>query len=238
MSVVNILMTEDRIYCLTDTLVYTIDEETGRPKGRPSGLRRTKCQTFGNGFAMATRGNVFAGDQADAAVADAADFDAAEALLLAYMPIARDFKKFFEPGAYLEVYLIGWSAAHGGPRAIMVDLPKDADDYHVQVLSPGLRLAPGYPGAVLPVPRPGTPEDRIAAGMVKIARSQFAVRESRFPDMCIGGVQHLTTVGRDGADQRVIGLYDNYDALVEVFGEDPNAEAVAAFRGGARRVAS
>lgn len=232
MSVSNILMTESSIFCLTDTLVYQIEDD-GR--GHPVGLGPAKALTFTGGFALSARGSVLAARQVADAIAHAADLDDAEIALLDFLPVWEQFRATSFNGGYVEAFLMGWSARHGGPRVVLADLQKHAAKFTVATLAPGLRLAPGYPGAILPIPKPGTPPDKLAAGMVKIAQSQFSVREARFPEMCIGGVMHLTSIDRDGARQRVVGLYDNYDALVEVFGGDPSADGVAAFRAGAGR---
>lgn len=221
MSVANILFLPGRILCLSDTMIYN--------SGKPVGLCETKCRIFRTGsFAVVSRG------LCDVAAAfegylhshpGVFDIDTAEDALPALMGMAVNIKSTTRPDLRVEMTLMGWSPIRQDLRVIQFGLFKHRPDWDVAVLDRGLHLHP-HPGAAVPPP-PRNHED----AMVRLALAQDAVLVKRgYKGMCIGGAMHLTTITRDGAEQRIIGLYPGYDEDAARFC-DPNAAAVAAFRG-------
>ena len=65
---------------------------------------------------------------------------------------------------------------------------------------------------------------------VRLALAQWKIRDRFGASLCIGGCQHITTATRSGVTQRLVGVYPDYDDHAATLG-DPNAEAVAWFRG-------
>lgn len=225
MSVANILFADDRILVLSDTMVYNT--------GQPVALCESKTHIHPNGrFAMVTRGLCHVGDALKGWIAEqAGDLNEAEAAAATVLNLAAEVKATKRPNLCVELSLMGWSPWHGDLRVVQLRLMKNRPEWDVVVLDRGLHLNPD-PGAPIPPPT-RDPE----GAMVKLALAQRAVLDKRgYRDMCVGGVMHLTTITEAGAEQRIAGLYPDYDTDAARFG-DPNAAAVAAFREQARAAA-
>lgn len=218
MSVANILFMDDRILCLSDSMVYS--------GGEAVGLCETKCRIHPGGrFATVTRGLTDVADVVDDWLADhAGDIEEAEAAIQDVLALAADVKASTRPDLRVEATLMGWSDRHRDLRIVQFRMTKARPGWDVVLLNRGLHLHPD-PGAPIPPP----PHHHEAA-MVKLALAQRAVLDRRgYKDMCIGGVMHLTTVTAGGVTQRIADTYPDYDADSARFG-DPNAAEVAAFR--------
>lgn len=218
MSVANILFSEDRILCLSDTMIYN--------DGQPVALCESKTHTHPSGrFAMVTRGLCHVGDALEGWIADqAGDINEAESAAATVLNLAAEVKATKRSDLRVELTLMGWSPRHKNLRVVQFRLLKSRPEWDVLVLDRGLYLHPD-PGAPIPPPT-RDPE----GAMVKLALAQRAVLDKRgYRDMCVGGVMHLTTITEAGITQRIAGVYPGYDADAARF-EDPNAAAVAAFR--------
>lgn len=225
MSVCNVLFTADAVHLLTDTMTYHVD-------GTPHGLTTRKAEVgAGGAFIWAARGSVFLGDRLDKILMDGIrSLAEAEAFTCTYLDtLPSDVCEIvgLRPGkALLEVTLAGWDASTGdlAVRRIM----KSAGE------EPATTTAYERGAYVSPGPKGGWrgPATVTEAQFVQMALAQHAM-QGRLqgiggPGMCIGGLMHITSLTRNGADQRIVGVYPDYAEHAESLG-DPNAEAVAEF---------
>ncbi|WP_420564148.1 hypothetical protein [Thalassobaculum sp.] len=214
MSVLNILYTADRIELLSDTLQYA--------KGEPVGLTVQKVHTADR-FAWCTRGRCWIGDTFDPVAARCVDLDEAEIAAASWIDSIAEDDLIGHSG--IEVTVAGFSGRSGG-LAVMQFSREHAKPVEAKVFEPGVYLLPSREGI------PALPATVTMQQFYRLALAQHAAEKigtGRGMDgMCIGGVMHLTTVTSAGADQRIVGLYPDYDQHAKAFG-DPNAEEVAAF---------
>ncbi|KAA1052955.1 hypothetical protein [Azospirillum argentinense] len=217
MSVCNLLILPDRVYCYSDTMQYS--------NGDPAGLASPKASpSINDRFTVVTRGLSDAGTVMFDFVKGAADIHEAEGRAAAMMERARRIKAGNRPNMRLETTLIGFSDRHNVMRVSRFLLPEHGDTVTFRVLPVGLHLEPSPPGVTL-----AAPVDRFHERMVKLGLAQQAVAfQHGFTGMCIGGVMHATEVGRDGSRQRIAALYPGYADHAARFG-DPCADAVASY---------
>lgn len=197
MSVRNIFVSEERILCLTDTMIYS--------GGKPLGLVTAKCGlTINEQVAFASRGAAWFGIVAATAMADCACFDDFTDGLEALASAVKADPACLQASVG-ELTYMGWSDAQQRLCAVVVQFPQDGGGaYEAKELPPGLHLAPGVPGAKLPA----TVTDDI---MVKVALAQQKVATHFKLPACIGGIMHLTTVTKEGAARRMVGAYPDFE---------------------------
>ena len=201
MSVCNVFVGNDAIYCVTDTMVY---------RGtNPAGLCRTKALVSNNGlFAFAMRGTSYFAVRAANRFISAESFDDAERIMNSFRRSLNNEALRSSDG---EITLMGWSHCRERLVATRFDFSLDNKNIVTRACERGHNLAPGIPGACLP-------SHADEGVMVKIALAQYKASTYFNLSMCIGGVMHFTTVTRDGAEQRIVGAYPGHKEHAENFG--------------------
>lgn len=199
MSVCNVYINSEGIICLTDTIKYKGDEATGL-------CHRKSFVSSNKEFSIGIRGSIafierisLYQDFPDAGLVE-------EALRL--VPRHLDDRYFKACGG--EVTLMSWDKGSDAPQAVRYAYAA-GEPAQRQELEPGLHLAPKVPGAKLPQSVDGSV-------MVKIALAQHRVKERLNFPFCIGGIIHLTTVTRDGAEQVIAGAFPDYADHAARFG--------------------
>ena len=210
MSVLNINFAPGRIDLLSDTLCYA--------DGEPHSLCETKTHIPSSGqFSWTTRGLVRTGERFDELAGKCADADAASLAARVFAEMLTDD----EVANGFEITVAGWSDRLG-TLAMQMVTKAPGEPVKAETFTEGVHLLPR------PAKLPPMPSTVSEAQFIRLALAQWKVRDQFMGQLCIGGVMHLTTVTAAGADQRIVGLYPDYDQHAEAFG-DPNAEAVAAF---------
>ena len=213
MSVVNLFFYPNRILCTSDTLAYR--------RNAPVKLQERKTHIIG-AMAVAQRGNCAVNAAILNDLYEFEDIDSAAPLLDGWYDYLPRRKASEDPDLTSETILMGWSTRQGRIAAYRWEVTDDSSAF--TDLPHGMHLHPHFNGETLPLP-PEMPDARL----VKIALAQHEmVSESRYR-MCVGGVMHCTTVTPEAIEQRIIGLYPDYDKHAEEFG-CPNADEVAEFR--------
>lgn len=224
MSVCNILFAADAVHLLTDTMSYRAD-------GTPYGLSPRKAEVAeGGAFIWACRGSVFLGSRLDKVLANGVGSLAeAEALIRLYLDtLPADTHEITGQrlgDQLLEVTLAGWDDQVGDLVARRITGCGGALSTTVEYTR-GTYVSPG--------PKAGWrgPETITEGQFIQMAVAQHSMQQKLKgiggPGLCIGGIMHITTVSRSSAEQRIVGLYPDYQEHASTLG-DPNAEAVAAF---------
>lgn len=211
MSVSNVFVGEERILCLSDTIVYRATE--------PVALMKGKCFVSHNDtFAFSLRGTVaFYRGVIDTFIR-CPDLDTMEQQMPFFPHMLGDEPLKVSDG---EITLMGWSNDHQQLRAIRFDVYPGGKPVEKAVLAPGLYLTPGIPDARLP-------QDADEEVMVKVALAQYKVNSRLGSKLCIGGLMHITTVTEAGARRNIVGAYPEYEEHAKRFG-CPNAEEYQQF---------
>lgn len=220
MSVCNIAFDGSSVRFLTDTMIYRGD--------RPVSLAQRKAEVAPSGrFAWTCRGNVFLGDIIHRHLGVAQSMDDAGPFAAELMGVFSE-EVMANCAGGIELTLAGWSDIRSALRILRLD--RQIGSFTTDEIEPGTHLWPGSK-RLPPLPATVTEEQ-----FIKMALAQWTIQDKFDGKLCIGGVMHLTTVTRNGVEQRMAGTYPDYDKHAAAFG-DPNADAVAQFRAGRRAVA-
>lgn len=218
MSVSNVFVGEDRILCLSDTIVYRGPQ--------PVALMRGKCFVAKNGrFAFSLRGTCAFYEKVINTFIRCPDLDTMETQMPFFPHMLGDEPLKASDG---EITLMGWSDVNEQLRAVRFDIYPGGRPVEKNILATGFYLTPGVPGARLP-------KEADEQVMVKVALAQHKVNAHLGSVICIGGLMHVTTVTKNEVKREIVGAYPGYEEHANKMG-CPNAREYEEFLLKQRRV--